>query len=92
MVMVMIMVIMIVNRMIVMVGLHAPLACGHRIGSRRVLVCVRRGDASLKSSLQQSVHYVLSIVANQETVSYQIVDRPYDFGPILPEGKITLLD
>jgi hypothetical protein len=74
---------MIVNQMIVIAGRHAPLACGHRIGSRRVRVCARRGDASAESSLQQSVHDVLSIVANQEAASYQIVDRHYDFGPIL---------
>jgi hypothetical protein len=45
----------IVDEMIVIMGRHAPLACRHRIGSRRVLVCARRGDTSVESSLQQSV-------------------------------------
>ncbi len=85
------MVITIVDEMIVIVGRHAPSACGHRIGSRRVLVCARRGNAGVESSLQQSVHDVLSIVANQETVSHEIIDRHHHLGLVLRKGWIALL-
>ena len=85
-------VVMIEDIMIVIVRPDSSLARRHRIGGRRGVVCGRCGDARRDTGLQQPVDDILGVVADQETIPHQFVDRQHHLRFIEGEGRVTLLN